>query len=104
MEFYLNALDYRRWLSLGLALILMLSAVTVNLNLARSNTIATTTTYVLSDEAAHESLGSGDGACGIAVGMVAGIVGLAVAGATVGIGTAFILSAGLHAAAIYCAS
>ncbi len=104
MEFYLEALDHRRLMSLGFAVILMLGAVTAHLNPVGSNTFSTTTTHILYDDAAHEAVGSGDGACGIAVGIATGIVILAVGGATIGLGAAFALSAGLHVAAIYCAS
>ncbi len=97
-------LDLRNWLSLALALILMLGTVTASLNSTDTTTGAGMITTVLSDEAAQLSMGSGPGSCGVAVGVAAGIVGLALMGVTVGIGTALVLSAGLHASAILCAS
>jgi hypothetical protein len=104
MGLYLEGFDHPRWMSLGLAVVLMLGAVTAHLNFIGSIARSTTTTHVLTDDAAQEVVGSGDGGCGIAVGIATGIVILAVGGATIGLGAAFALSAGLHVAAIYCAS
>ena len=96
--------SYQRWLTSGLAVILLLGAITANLELTKSSIPDSSITQVLPDEIAGPKIGSGPGTCGIAVGIAAGVAGLAIGGVTVGIGAALAISAGLHAAAILCAA
>jgi hypothetical protein len=103
MNLDLKYLSYRNWLALSLALVLVLGALTVNLHLTQPNSGESTLTRILPDDAAQISTGTGPGTCGIAVGIAAGVVGLALAGVTVGFGTALIISAGFHVAGSLCA-
>ncbi len=104
MNSYLRFLDNYKLLSLGLALILTLSMVTATVNLTKISSDSTTATNILTDHAAISAVGSGPGGCGIAVGIVGGVVGLALGGVTLGFGTALAISASLHVAAIACVS
>lgn len=58
----------------------------------------------LTDTQSQHLTGKGPGGCGITIGIVAGIAGLALGGVTVGLGTALAFSAGLHASAMLCAA
>jgi hypothetical protein len=97
-------LSYRKWLTISLALVLVLGTLSINLPLTPSDSGISTVTRALSDDAAQLGTGSGPGTCGIAVGIAAGVVGLALAGVTVGFGAALVISAGFHAAGILCAT
>jgi hypothetical protein len=104
MNSAMELLSYRRWLRHVLALVLVLGTLSTSINLAQTDSGRSTVTSVLSDDVAQLSTGSGPGTCGLAVGIAAGVVGLALAGVTVGFGTALVISAGFHTAGILCAT
>jgi hypothetical protein len=62
------------------------------------------TSQALSDTALVTTMGASIGGCGIAVGVAAGAIALAVSGATIGFGSALVISTALHVGAIICAS
>ncbi len=102
MNSLVQSIDYRRWLAFNLALILALGVTTANLNFTHSNSGVPVLTQALPDEFAAVNTGAGPGTCGMVVGIAAGVIGLGLAGITVGFGAALAISAGFHAAAILC--
>lgn len=103
MKSAINIPGYRLWIALGLTIILALGSATINLNDTRSKPGVSVLTQALPDEIAESKMGAGPGACGIAVGIAAGVIGLGMAGVTLGFGSALAISAGFHLAGIMCA-
>lgn len=104
MNSYMHFFDYRKLLSVALALTLMFGIVTMSLDRVKSDAVNKSTTQILSAEAASMVVGGDPGGCGIAVGIAAGLAALALGGVTFGMGAAVALSAGFHFALILCAS
>jgi hypothetical protein len=102
MKSLMQSIDHRRMLAFSLAAILALSAATANLSFTNSKTSAPVFTQTLPDEIAEVNVGAGPGTCGIAVGIAAGVIGLGLAGVTVGFGAAVAISIGFHATALLC--
>lgn|SRR5262245_24665182 len=88
-------------LSVFFALVLTVSVVLMNLYGLNVDNISN---FSLPDSVSTTLIGGDVGGCGIVVGAVGMLAALAIAGVTVGIGGALVISATIHVGAILCAS
>lgn len=88
-------------LALGLTTLLTFGLLFANLHGVETRSAST---HMLSNTVAAATVGTSIGGCGILVGAVGAVVGLGLAGVTVGIGAALAISATIHVGAILCAT
>ncbi len=103
MTHTLFSFDFRRISAFVMVAALMLGLAMANLRLAGETTqTASTISQMVPNETAQAMVGAGPGHCGIAVGVIGGVIALGAAGVTLGFGAAFAMSATLHVAAVMC--
>lgn len=87
----------------AMTLVTVLSVGLIQANL-HTATLGTMTAQVVTSSTAATLVGGSIGACGILVGIGIGLIAAAASGATVGIGGALVISAGIHVAGALCVS